>query len=176
MKKILIISLFILIQNNFAHSQFEAIKSFQKEIIKNEITGSNVIMIYKEGKVVFLNAENSNLIGDKKINNQSYKPYKETLFPIWSMSKPITVVSIMILVEKGLIKLDDNVSKYLPEFTQIYCKGKSGKYLCKKPLKIIHLLTHRSGFGYYSHQGYGYGLTSTIKYDNLNDFSKDLSI
>ena len=175
MKKILIISLFILIQNNFVYSQFEAIKSFQKEIIKNEITGSNVIMIYKEGKVVFLNAENSNLIGDKKINNQSYKPYKETLFPIWSMSKPITVVSIMILVEKGLIKLDDNVSKYLPEFTQIYCKGKSGKYLCKKPLKIIHLLTHRSGFGYYSHQGYGYGLTSTIKYDNLNDFSKDLS-
>ena len=132
-------------------------------------------MIYKEGKVVFLNAENSNLIGDKKINNQSYKPYKETLFPIWSMSKPITVVSIMILVEKGLIKLDDSVSKYLPEFTQIYCKGKSGKYLCKNPLKIIHLLTHRSGFGYYSHQGYGYGLTSTIKYDNLNDFSKDLS-
>ena len=175
MKKILIISLFVLIQNYIAYSQFEAVKNFQKEIIKNEITGSNVVMIFKNGKVIFFNAENSNLIGDKKINNQSYKPYQETLFPIWSMSKPITVVSIMILVEKGLIKLDDNVSKYLPEFSQIYCKGKSGKYLCKKPLKIIHLLTHRSGFGYYSHQGYGYGLTSTIKYDNLNDFSKDLS-
>ena len=175
MRKILIISLFILIENNLAYSQFEAVKNFQKEIIKNEITGSNVVMIFKEGKVVFLNAENSNLIGDKKINNQSYKPYQETLFPIWSMSKPITVVSIMILVEKGLIKLDDNVSKYLPEFSEIYCKGRSGKYLCNKPLKIIHLLTHRSGFGYYSHQGYGYGLTSTIKYNNLNDFSKDLS-
>ena len=175
MRKILIMSLFILIENNLAYSQFEAVKNFQKEIIKNEITGSNVVMIFKEGKVVYLNAENSNLIGDKKINNQSYKPYQETLFPIWSMSKPITVVSIMILVEKGLIKLDDNVSKYLPEFSEIYCKGKTGKYLCNKPLKIIHLLTHRSGFGYYSHQGYGYGLTSTIKYNNLNDFSKDLS-
>ena len=175
MKKFLTISFLILFQNNLGYSQFKAVKDFQKEIIKNEITGSNVVMIYKEGKVVFLNAENSNLMGDKKISNQSYKPYQETLFPIWSMSKPITVVSIMILVEKGLIKLDDNVSKYLPEFTEIYCKGQSGKYLCKKPLKIIHLLTHRSGFGYYSHQGYGYGLTSTIKYDNLNDFSKDLS-
>ena len=175
MRKILKLSLLILIGNNLAYSQFEAVKNFQKEIIKNEITGSNVVMIFKEGKVVFLNAENSNLIGDKKINNQSYKPYQETLFPIWSMSKPITVVSIMILVEKGLIKLDDNVSKYLPEFSQMYCKGRSGKYLCNKPLKIIHLLTHRSGFGYYSHQGYGYGLTSTIKYNNLNDFSKDLS-
>ena len=175
MKKFLTISFLILFQNNLGYSQFDAVKDFQKEIIKNEITGSNVVMIYKEGKVVFLNAENSNLMGDKKISNQSYKPYQETLFPIWSMSKPITVVSIMILVEKGLIKLDDNVSKYLPEYNQIYCKGKSGKYLCKKPLKIIHLLTHRSGFGYYSHQGYGYGLTSTIKYDNLNDFSKDLS-
>ena len=175
MRKILTMSLLILIGNKIAYSQFEAVKNFQKEIIKNEITGSNVVMIFKEGKVVFLNAENSNLIGDKKINNQSYKPYQETLFPIWSMSKPITVVSIMILVEKGLIKLDDNVSKYLPEFSEIYCKGRSGKYLCNKPLKIIHLLTHRSGFGYYSHQGYGYGLTSTIKYNNLNDFSKDLS-
>lgn len=175
MRKILIMSLFILIENNLAYSQFEAVKNFQKKIIKNEITGSNVVMIYKEGKVVFFNAENSNLIGDKKINNQSYKPYQETLFPIWSMSKPITVVSIMILVEKGLIKLDDNVSKYLPEFSQMYCKGRSGKYLCNKPLKIIHLLTHRSGFGYYSHQGYGYGLTSTIKYNNLKDFSRDLS-
>ena len=175
MRKILTMLLLILIGNKIAYSQFEAVKNFQKEIIKNEITGSNVVMIFKEGKVVFLNAENSNLIGDKKINNQSYKPYQETLFPIWSMSKPITVVSIMILVEKGLIKLDDNVSKYLPEFSEIYCKGRSGKYLCNKPLKIIHLLTHRSGFGYYSHQGYGYGLTSTIKYNNLNDFSKDLS-
>ena len=175
MRKILTMSLLILIGNKIAYSQFEAVKNFQKEIIKNEITGSNVVMIFKEGKVVYLNAENSNLIGDKKINNQSYKPYQETLFPIWSMSKPITVVSIMILVEKGLIKLDDNVSKYLPEFSEIYCKGKTGKYLCNKPLKIIHLLTHRSGFGYYSHQGYGYGLTSTIKYNNLNDFSKDLS-
>ncbi len=175
MKKIFTISIFIFIQSKLAHPQFEAVKSFQKEIIKKEITGSNIMMIYKEGKVVFLNAENSNLIGDKKISNQSYKPYEETLFPIWSMSKPITVVSIMILVEKGLIKLDDNVSKYLPEFTQIYCNGKSGKYLCKNPLKIIHLLTHRSGFGYYSDQGYGYGLTSTIKYDNLDEFSKDLS-
>tara|TARA_A100001011_G_scaffold347662_1_gene384935 strand:- start:220 stop:381 length:162 start_codon:yes stop_codon:yes gene_type:complete len=53
MKKILIISLFILIQNKLAHSQFEAIKSFQKEIIKNEITGSNVVVIYKEGRVVY---------------------------------------------------------------------------------------------------------------------------
>ena len=175
MRKILTMSLLILIGNIIAYSQFEAVKNFQKEIIKNEITGSNVVMIFKEGKVVYLNAENSNLIGDKKINNQSYKPYQETLFPIWSMSKPITVVSIMILVEKGLIKLDDNVSKYLPEFSEIYCKGRSGKYLCNKPLKIIHLLTHRSGFGYYSHQGYGYGLTSTIKYNNLHDFSKDLS-
>ena len=98
MKKIFITYLFVLIQNNLSHSQFEAVKNFQKELIKNEITGSNIVMIYKEGEVVFLNAENSNLIGDKKISYQSYKPYKETLFPIWSMSKPITIVGIMILI------------------------------------------------------------------------------
>ena len=64
MKKIFTISIFIFIQSKLAHPQFEAVKSFQKEIIKKEITGSNIMMIYKEGKVVFFNAENSNLIGD----------------------------------------------------------------------------------------------------------------
>ena len=175
MKNISIPFLLIFIQNIVAYSQYESVRNFQKEIVENEITASNIFMLYKDGKVVYLNAENSNLFGDKNISNQSYKPYKETLFPIWSMSKPITVVGIMILLEKGLINLNDNVSKYLPEFSQIYCKGDSGKYLCKNPLKIIHLLTHRSGYGYYSHKGYGYGLTSTVKYKNLNDFSKDLS-
>ena len=71
MKKIFITCLFVLIQNNLSHSQFEAVKNFQKELIKNEITGSNIVMIYKEGKVVFLNAENSNMIGDKKINKET---------------------------------------------------------------------------------------------------------
>ena len=166
--------LLIFIINN-SYSQFDEIKNFQKQIIENEITGSNTAMIYKDGKTLFYNIENSGKKGDKNISNQSYKPNLETIFPIWSMSKPITIVAMMILKERGMISINDNLSKYIPEFKNMTCKGEKGKYPCKKEIKIIHLLTHRSGFGYYSDQGYGYGFTNTLTYNNLKDFAKDLS-
>lgn len=158
-----------------SYSQFNNIKNFQKKIIEDEITGSNTAMIFKDGKTLFYNIENSGKKGDNNISNQSYKPNLETIFPIWSMSKPITIVAMMILKEKGMININDNLSKYIPEFKNMTCKGENGEYPCKNEIKIIHLLTHRSGFGYYSNQGYGYGFTNTLKYNNLINFAQDLS-
>ena len=91
------------------------------------------------------------------------------------MSKPITIVAMMILKEKGVININDNLSKYIPEFKNMTCKGENGEYPCKNEIKVIHLLTHRSGFGYYSNPGYGYGFTSSLAYNNLKDFAQDLS-
>lgn len=59
----------------------------------------------------------------------------DTIFPLASLSKPITATCIMILVEEGLIELTDSVCKHIPEFT-----GEG-----KKAVKIHHLLTHTSG-------------------------------
>ena len=98
------------------------------------------------GKIQFTSIVNSKVEGDMEINN-------ETIFPIWSMSKPITIVDMMILRERGMISINDNLSKYIHEFKNMTCKGEKGKYPCKKEIKIIHLLTHRSGFGYLSDQG-----------------------
>ena len=158
-----------------SYSQFNEIKNFQKKIIEQEITGSNTAMIFKDGKTIYYNIENSGKKGDKNISNQSYKPNLETIFPIWSMSKPITIVAMMILKEKGVININDNLSKYIPEFKNMTCKGENGEYPCKNEIKVIHLLTHRSGFGYYSNPGYGYGFTSSLAYNNLKDFAQDLS-
>ena len=82
---------------------------------------------------------------------------------------------MMILRERGMISINDNLSKYIPEFKNMTCKGEKVKYPCKNEIKIIHLLPHRSGFGYYSNQGYGYGFTNTLTYNNLKDFAEDLS-
>ncbi|MDA9648728.1 beta-lactamase family protein, partial [Flavobacteriaceae bacterium] len=155
--------------------QFNEIKLLQKKLIVDEITGSNVVLVYKEGSVVYFNIQNSGKIGDKNISNQSYKPYKETIFPIWSMSKPISIVATMILLERGLIKLTDNISKYIPAMKNMNCETENGIQPCENQIKIIDLLTHRSGLGYYSDPGYGYGYTNSIKYDNLEEFTNDLS-
>ena len=47
------------------------------------------------------------------------------------MSNPITIVAMMTLFEKGLINFDDNVSKYIPEFSELQCKNENGDvYSC----------------------------------------------
>lgn len=143
-----------------------SILKFQNDLIISEKTGSNVAMVFKDGKIVYNEIVNSGKEGDKEING-------ETIFPIWSMSKPITIVAMMTLYEKGLIDFDDNVSKYIPEFSELQCKDENGNiYKCKNELKILHLMTHRSGYTYY---GNPHNFTSTIKYDNLNDFVNDVS-
>ena len=169
------LTLFLFLINSLSFSQFNEIELLQKKLISDEITGSNVALVYKEGNVIYFNIQNSGKVGDKNISNQSYKPYKETIFPIWSMSKPITTVATMILLERGLIKLTDNVSKYIPAMKNMNCETEIGIQACKNEIKIIDLLTHRSGLGYYGNPGYGYGYTNTIKYDNLEEFTNDLS-
>ena len=149
-----------------AQTYENSILQFQNELITSEKTGSNVAMVFKDGEVVYNETVNSNKEGDKEIN-------EETIFPIFSMSKPITIVAMMTLYEKGLINFDDNVSKYIPEFSELQCKDENGDvYSCENDLKILHLMTHRSGYTYY---GNPLNFTSTIKYENLDDFVTDVS-
>jgi len=80
---------------------------------------------------------------------------KDTIFNMASMTKPITSVAIMMLVDEGKLKLDDNVAKYLPKWKDplVITKfneadGSYGVRRAKRPITIRHLLTHTSGLGY----------------------------
>jgi CubicO group peptidase (beta-lactamase class C family) len=88
------------------------------------------------------------------------------------MSKPITIVAMMQLYEEGLINFEDKLSKYIPEFKNLKCKGQNGIYECKNDLTLFHLMTHRSGYSYYDNPQF---FTSTLKYDNLKDFASDVA-
>ena len=73
---------------------------------------------------------------------------KNTIFSIASMTKPVTSVAVMQLVEAGKVKLDDPASTYVPELakTQVLEEGKLRAP--KTPVTVRQLLTHTSGFGY----------------------------
>ena len=123
-------------------------------------------MVYQDGEVIYHHIENSMHANGKSI-------YHNSIFPIWSMSKPITIVAMMTLKEKGMIDFNDKVSKYISAFSNLKCKdGNGGTYKCKEDLTIFHLLTHRSGYAYYDKSEF---FTSTIKYDNLKDFATDVA-
>lgn len=180
MKNTLFCLLTFLFGNNLLFGQFQDIHDFQKRIIQQERTGSNVAMVFRDGKTLYHNICNSGKPGDMDID-------ENTIFPIWSMSKPITIVAMMTLHEKGLVQWDDPVSKYIPYFANLRVKKNGRVEPAKNELKVLHLMTHRSGYPYYGNpfllkaDGYRDGATyeepqpNQIKYDNLDDFVKDVA-
>src|SRR5436309_1608258 len=60
---------------------------------------------------------------------------KDSLFLTASITKPVTVTAVMMLVERGELRLEDRVAEYVPRFAQ------NGK----KDVQIRHLMTHTSG-------------------------------
>jgi methyl acetate hydrolase len=79
----------------------------------------------------------------------------DAIFFIASMTKPVTSVAIMMLVEQGKLSLDDPVSKYLPGFDHLQVITKfneaDGTYESRpaqRTMTLCHLLTHTSGIGY----------------------------
>jgi CubicO group peptidase (beta-lactamase class C family) len=178
MKKVFLLFSTILITISCQNQSQNPIEKFQKNLVNQGITGSNVAQVYKDGEIIYNNITNSGALGDKDIN-------KNTIFPIWSMSKTVTTVAMMILLDEGKYNLNDNVADYLPEYKNIKCKGPNGIYSCENELKIIHLLTHRSGYTYYADNGANWvaslhtdlhpAITNPVRFNNLDDYSKAVS-
>jgi CubicO group peptidase (beta-lactamase class C family) len=77
----------------------------------------------------------------------------DTIFRIYSMSKPITSVALMMLYEQGLFRLEHEVGRYIPEFrdVQVFDKGDHNEYTTRapdRPMNIRDVLTHTSGLTY----------------------------
>lgn len=106
-----------------------------EEISKGSFPGA-VICAGRKGKLYYL----------KAYGNEVIEPFKEaanenTIFDMASVTKPVsTATSVMILIDRGKIKLDDKVAAYLPEFSV------GGK----EEVQIKHLLTHTSGLPAYT--------------------------
>ena len=97
----------------------------------------------------------------------------DTQWRIYSMTKPITSVALMMLWEQGLCELTDEVSRYIPSFAdvRVYDKGSAqAPYTvpATEPVRIWHLLTHTAGLTYgfmhthpcdaiYRNRGYEWG-------------------
>ncbi|MFC0028625.1 serine hydrolase domain-containing protein [Micromonospora chaiyaphumensis] len=77
----------------------------------------------------------------------------DTLWRIYSMTKPITSVAAMMLWEEGRLELNDPVSRWLPEFAdvRVYDRGSVLKPFtvpAVEPIRVWHLLTHTAGLTY----------------------------
>jgi CubicO group peptidase (beta-lactamase class C family) len=80
----------------------------------------------------------------------------DTLWRIYSMTKPVTSVAALMLVEEGRLTLDDPVARYLPSFAEprVYVEGAADEVVTRPaagPVLVRHLMTHTAGltFGFY---------------------------
>ncbi len=118
------------------------------EIARGKIPGA-VALIARNGKVAYLKS-----FGLSDIDSKS--PMREdAIFRIASMSKAITTVAAMTLYERGLFRLSDPISKYIPEFADMTVVAESdddGNILstvaATNPIRVIDLMTHTAGLGY----------------------------
>ena len=82
------------------------------------------------------------------------RPMKQDdLFRIYSMTKPVTAVAALLLVDDGRLSIDDPVAKHLPEFAAatVFAEEKDGKVLTKpleRPLTVRDLMRHTAGMPY----------------------------
>jgi CubicO group peptidase (beta-lactamase class C family) len=123
-------------------------KMLTQSIEKNQIPGA-VALVARNGKIVYYKAFGM-------AENEAKRNLKrDDIFRIASQTKAITATAVMILWEEGKFRLDDPISKYIPEFKNAQIldslKEVDTTYTtipAKGEITIRHLLTHKSGVGY----------------------------
>jgi CubicO group peptidase (beta-lactamase class C family) len=118
----------------------------QQYVDRNEIPGA-VTMVVRRGKVAYLQATGMMDVESGK----AMQP--DTIFRIYSMTKPVASVAIMMLFEEGHFQLNYPVSQFIPEFKELKVfagEDENGAQLTdlEREVTIRDLLTHTSGLVY----------------------------
>ena len=119
-----------------------------ESIAKQEIPGA-VALVSRNGKIVYHKAFGT-------ANHENGRKFQtDDIFRIASQTKAIAATAVMILWEEGKFRLDDPISKYIPEFKEpqvldslIEADTTYTTIPADKEITIRHLITHTSGVGY----------------------------
>ncbi len=162
-------------------SRFDAasLEGFLASAIENNRAIGVSALIYVDGQEAYFGTAG---LADREAGTPMTR---ETLSNIYSMTKPVTGVTLMTLYDEGLFDLDDLLSDYLPEFTDMQVMvdtDEDGEMILEpvaRPIKIIDVMRHSAGFGY----GWEGGALGAAHVDldllnpvsNLETFSQDLA-
>ena len=151
----------------FSAEKLEKISTTLQRYVDKGQTPGFLTVIARKGKIAHFET-----IGMRDVENK--KPVTpNTIFRIYSMSKPITSVAVMVLYEEGRIQLDDPVENYIPAFKDIkvFNNAQTKAHPAKNKMTIKHLLTHTSGLTY------GWGDRPIDKlYAELKFFDRDSTL
>jgi CubicO group peptidase (beta-lactamase class C family) len=123
------------------------IKPALQDLVDRQQVSGVITLIARKGKVVYADS-----VGMQDIET-NVPMRRDTICRFYSMSKPITSVAVMMLYEEGKLRLDDPVSKFLPEFAglKVFVKANGNELDVEDPrreMTIADLLRHTSGLTY----------------------------
>jgi CubicO group peptidase (beta-lactamase class C family) len=123
---------------------------FRDQIANGKIPGA-ILLIQQHGKPVY-----HEFFGVRDVVSKAPMT-DDTIFRLYSMTKPITSVAAMMLIDEGKLKLDDPVAKYIPSFAKakvgVEKKSENGEKVLElvpvnRPITILDLMTQTSGITY----------------------------
>ena len=137
--------------SGFSPAKLDRVSDYMRnEVATGKIPGA-IVLIQQHGRPVY-----DEKFGVRDVESK-HPITEDTIFRLYSMSKPITSVAAMMLVEDGRLALDDPLSKYIPDFADVKVgvekRGDSGKDALAleplaRPITIEDLLRHTSGLTY----------------------------
>ncbi len=120
-----------------------AINQMMKQYVDSGKTAGMITLVSQNGKII-----HHQTCGFQEIASQTPMSF-DTLFRIYSMTKPVTSAALMTLYEKGLFELDDPAHRWIPALKNLKVYRQNGDYdELESNITIRHLLTHTAGFSY----------------------------
>jgi len=119
---------------------------FQRYIDAGKVAGT-LTLVARQGQIAYFEPQGH-------LELERTRPMQhDTIFRIYSMSKPITSVGLMMLYEQGLFQLDDPIHKFIPAWANLrmFSSGTHPRFVTAplaRPMTIRDLLTHTSGLTY----------------------------
>ena len=161
-------------KQGFSSERLERIGDLSQRYIEEKKIAGMVNLVARNGKIVYYDAKGSRGLDDPRPLK------KDSLFRIYSMTKPITSVALMMLYEQGAFQMKDPVSKFIPELKNLTVMNSVGDIVpAEKIMTMQHLMTHTAGFSYGFNPNDAidklYIKAELVKATNLDDFVTQIS-
>ena len=113
----------------------------QESVNKHEIAGGNLLVMHHGEEIYYAQAGMADIAQGKGIE-------RDSLFRLYSMSKPVTSAAVMLLMERGIVDLLDPISKYIPSFAESMVATEHGDEKAVRQVTVKDCLSMTSGLVY----------------------------
>lgn len=132
----------------FDPAGIDRLRAYMADMVQTGRIAGGAFLILRHGRIAALDC-----VGEASL--ETHRPIRpDTLYRIYSMTKPVTAVAMMQLYEQGLWALDDPITRFLPQMahlkvcTGVNASGEMSTTPVSRPPTIREVMSHTAGFGY----------------------------